>query len=161
MKKQLVIMLFVVIPLFTQAQNALPELKVKSLEGKDVSIKDFLSEDKAIVISFWATWCKPCVNELTEIADVYDEWTEELDFVFLAISVDDTRSTAKVKSMVNGKEWPYTILLDQNQELKRALNVSTIPHTFIINKKGEIVFQHQGYTPGNEWEVYDELTKLK
>jgi thioredoxin-related protein len=58
---------------------------------------------------------------------------------------------------VNTRGWEYEILLDPNADLKRALNVGDIPHTFLINGKGEIVYQHAGYAPGDENELYEKL----
>ena len=76
-----------------------------------------------------------------------------------AISVDDARTANRVKPLVDGKDWDFTILLDTNNDLKRALNAQSIPYTIII-KNGEIVFRHTGYTPGSENELYEELKKF-
>ena len=141
------------------AQKVLPKEFVKTLDNKTVSVQSFL--DKPLVISFWSTCCKPCISELSEIADVYDDWQDEVKFNFLAVSVDDARSVAKVKSLVNGKDWPFAVALDDNQAIKRALNVVAIPHIFVFNKKGDLVYEHQGYTPGSEDEVFEQLKKMQ
>lgn len=142
------------------SQKALPNITILELNGTEKALPSYLDDEKPLVISFWATWCKPCNNELSEISDVYDDWLDEVDFNFIAVSIDDSRSLSKVKSMVNGKEWPYIVLLDPNHDLKRALNVSTIPHTFIFNKDGKVVYEHKGYVPGNELELFEQLEKL-
>ena len=60
----------------------------------------------------------------------------------------------------NGKDWPFEILYHANSDLKRALNVNAIPHTFLINAKKEIVWQHTSYLDGDEEELYEEILKL-
>ncbi|MFV0366165.1 MAG: TlpA family protein disulfide reductase [Mangrovibacterium sp.] len=143
------------------APKAVPDFEIETIEQKTVSIKELLDENKPLVISFWTTYCKPCISELTEIADVYEDWKEEVDFNFLAISIDDSRSLAKVKSVVFGKDWPFVIGLDPNQIAKRKLNVTNIPQTFIFNPKGELIYQHQGYTPGSELEILEKIRTMK
>jgi thiol-disulfide isomerase/thioredoxin len=113
-----------------------------------------------MIISFWATWCKPCIKELTTIADVYEEWQEETGVKLYAVSIDDSRSTAQVKTLVNGKSWEYEILLDQNGDFKRAMNVNAVPHTFVVNGKGEIVWQHTSFSEGAELDLINVVRKL-
>ena len=113
-----------------------------------------------MIVSFWALWCKPCISELTTIADVYDDWTEETGVKLIAVSIDDSRSTAKVGPTVNGKGWDYEVLLDANGDFKRAMNVNMIPHTFLINGNGEIVWQHTSFSEGSELELIEMVRKL-
>jgi thiol-disulfide isomerase/thioredoxin len=106
----------------------------------------------------WATWCVPCINELDAITDVYEDWQDETNVELIAVSVDDSRTVNRVRPLVNGRDWGFKILLDTNNDLKRALNTTTVPLTLII-KNGEIVFRHSGYTPGAENALYEELKK--
>jgi len=138
----------------------LPAVNVKTLSGKTVSTGDLSNDGKPIIISFWATWCKPCVRELNAIAEVYEEWTDETGVKLVAVSIDDSRNTAKVGPFVNGKGWDYEIVLDSNGDFKRAMNVNTIPHTFLVNGKGEVVWQHTTYSEGDEEELYELVKKV-
>ena len=83
-----------------------------------------------------------------------------MDFDLIAISVDDSRSHRRAQALVNGKEWPYKILLDVNQDFKRALGTSFIPQTLII-KDGKIIYQHTGYQPGDENYLFEKLTEYE
>ena len=112
------------------------------------------------MLSFWATWCKPCKKELDAIADLYEEWQSNYNMKLIAISVDDARALAKVKPMVAEKAWPYDILTDSNQDLMRALNFQSVPHTILLNKQGEIVYTHSGYLPGDEEELEAQMQQL-
>jgi thiol-disulfide isomerase/thioredoxin len=155
----LVVFLFTT-TVFSQTRT-LPNKDVKALDGSNFNITDLDNEGNPIVISFWATWCKPCKKELNNIAEIYDEWKEETGVKIVAISIDDTRSMMRVGPYVNASEWEYEIYLDPNGELKRAMGVSTVPHTFLLNGKNEIVWQHKGYVDGDEDELLERIKKIE
>ena len=163
MIKKIILSIFTIvlfsISSFSQGRN-LPSVKVKDLKGKLVNIQNLSNDDNPIVISFWATWCKPCKKELNAIAEVYDDWQEETGVKVIAVSIDDSRNAAKVAPFANGKDWPFEIYIDANSDLKRALNVNAIPHTFLLNANKEIVWQHTSYLDGDEEELYEEILKL-
>ncbi|MDP1623123.1 MAG: TlpA disulfide reductase family protein [Bacteroidales bacterium] len=138
----------------------LPSVKMKTVRGLPFTSDNIANNGKPIIISFWATWCKPCIRELTTIADVYDEWVEETGVKLYAISVDDSRSMTLVAPMVNGKGWEYEVLLDPNSDFKRAMNVGPIPHTFLLNGEGQVVFQHTSFSEGDELNLIEMVRKL-
>jgi len=138
----------------------LPSIDVKNADGQTINTADLSNDGKPMIISFWALWCKPCIKELTTIADVYDEWQEETGVKIIAVSIDDARSSSKVKPTADGKGWTYELLLDQNSDFKRAMNVNLIPHTFLVNGKGEIVWQHTSFSEGSELELIELVRKL-
>jgi thiol-disulfide isomerase/thioredoxin len=135
-------------------QTTIPNTTLTTLDGKSVKIQEEISKDKITILSFWASWCVPCINELDAISEVYEDWQEDFNMELIAISTDDARTQKRIRPMVNGKGWPYKILLDKNQELKRALNISTIPQTIIL-KDSKIIYIHSGYSPGVEDEFYE------
>ncbi|MFT6699660.1 MAG: thiol-disulfide isomerase/thioredoxin [Porticoccaceae bacterium] len=135
-------------------QTTIPNTTLTTLDGKSVKIQDEILKDKITILSFWASWCVPCINELDAISEVYEDWQEDFNMELIAISTDDARTQKRIRPMVNGKGWPYKILLDKNQELKRALNISTIPQTIIL-KDSKIIYIHSGYSPGVEDEFYE------
>ena len=133
---------------------------IKTLKGKTFNIESIENGGDPIVISFWATWCKPCKKELNNIAEVYEDWQDETGVKLIAISIDDTRSMSKVAPYVNSSDWDYEVYLDPNGDLKRAMGVSNVPHTFLLNGKNEIVWQHRGYVEGDEDELYNKIVEL-
>lgn len=142
------------------SQEKMPNVIVKDLQNKPYQIhKDFNEKDKIYVFSFWATWCAPCISELEAISEHYDAWSKELNMELIAISTDDSRTQRRVRPMLNGKNWPYQVLLDSNQELKRALSIVNIPYTVVVkNQKIELIFN--GYSQGAEEELYQSLKAL-
>ena len=161
MKTRIITLLFFIITTTIYSQNKLlPSVDVKTINGKSININSIDNNEMPIVINFWATWCKPCKKELNNIAEVYDEWQDETGVKIIAISIDDTRSMSKVAPYVNSVGWEYEVYLDSNGDLKRAMGVSTVPHTFLLNSKKEIVWQHRGYVDGDEDELFDEIQNL-
>lgn len=163
MKKIILILFVLSIGTYAFSQDGtskLPAVEIKKMSGENVNTSTFNNSGSPMVISFWATWCKPCVQELTAIADLYDDWKSETGVKIIAISTDDSRNSAKVLPFVNARNWEYDVYLDSNGDFKRAMNVNNIPHTFLINGKGEIVWQHNSYAPGDEADLYEELKKV-
>lgn len=143
------------------ASAQLPNVEVENMKGESINIKD-LSDGKPMIISFWATYCHNCILELKAMHENYEEWLEEADFRIVAVSIDDSRSTAKAKTMASGNGWSedFSVLFDKNQDLKRAMNVNLIPHTFVVDGSGKIIYSHTSYTPGSEWELFEKIKGL-
>jgi peroxiredoxin len=140
----------------TEAKATIPNVNVKGLDGAIVSTSSLVNDGKPIILSFWATWCKPCVTELNALSDVYEEWQKETGVKIIAISIDDARTTASVAPFVNGKGWDFEVYTDPNGDFKRAMNVNMVPHTFLLNGNREVTHQHTSFAPGDE----DKLIEL-
>ncbi len=161
MIKSLFFLLAVGLSVTMSAQvTSLPEVTLKNLEGKDVNTAHLSNDGKPILICFWATWCSPCKKELNTYAEYYDDWKAETGVKIYAVTIDDQRTVTSVKPYVNSVSWEYEILSDVNKTFSQAMGVNSPPHTFLLNGKGEIVWQHVGYTPGDEEEVHEQLLKL-
>jgi len=156
--KQIFYVLLFAASLNLSAQDNVLNTEIKTLEGDTTSLQEISKDNNLMVVSLWATWCVPCKKELDAINEVYVDWQDETGVQVYAVSVDDSRTISRVKPLVNGKAWDFTILLDTNNDLKRELGAATIPLTLII-KNGEIVYRHSGYTPGSEDELFEEIKK--
>lgn len=143
-----------------QAQKSIPSVEVKTLDGKTVDIQEITKTGKIIVLSFWATWCKPCQLELDAMSYLYEDWKEQYNVEIVAVTIDTQRALAKVRPIVETKGWEYTILSDANQQLKNALNFQTIPQTFLLDTAGNIVYEHSGYVPGDEYELEKKIQEI-
>ena len=132
---------------------ALPDVTLKDINGKEVKVADLSRSGKPIIISFFATWCKPCIRELKAIHELYPDWQDETGVEMYIVSEDEGQDAQRVAPMVNGFGWEYKVLLDPNGTFKRAMNVQNIPHLFVIDSKGKTVYNHVGYTDGGETEI--------
>jgi cytochrome c biogenesis protein CcmG/thiol:disulfide interchange protein DsbE len=172
MKKLFLALVFILPAFLTQAQNdktplekvigekTLPAITLADVNGKQVNVADLGKSGKITVLSFWATWCVPCKKELTNIADLYEEWQKKYNLQIVAVSIDDSRSSTKVKPTVEGQRWNYQVLLDVNQDLKRQMNIQSVPFTVVVDADGKIAYTHSGYVDGDEYILEEELQKL-
>jgi thiol-disulfide isomerase/thioredoxin len=154
--KKIVLLLLLIISFQAYTQTELPDIDLTTLDGKTLSSIEATTQDNVVVVSLWATWCVPCLKELDAISELYDEWQDETNVELIAVSVDDSRTVKRVKPLINGKGWDYTILLDKNNDFKRALGAATVPLTLLI-KDNQIVYRHSGYTAGAEFELYEKI----
>ncbi|MFN8310339.1 MAG: TlpA disulfide reductase family protein [Chitinophagales bacterium] len=138
----------------------LPAISLSDVNGKKVNVADYGKSGGITVLSFWATWCVPCKKELTNVSELYEDWQKKYNVKVVAVSIDDSRNTAKVKPLVDGQRWDFEVLLDVNQELKRELNIQSVPYTIVVDKTGKIAWQHSGYVDGDENILEDELEAL-
>jgi peroxiredoxin len=158
MKKLTLFIFFVSFSVFSQKE--LPSVSITTLDNKSVNVKtDFSEKDKIYIYSFWATWCTPCIAELEAISEHYEDWKKEMNIELIAVSIDDARTQKRVKPLLNGKNWTYTMLLDSNQDFKRALSIVNVPYSIIV-KNQKIVHVQNGYSQGSEEELHDVLKSL-
>lgn len=157
--KKLIPLLLLLISFSAFSQNEMPKVDLTTVDGKIFNSSEISTDDKVIVVSLWATWCVPCLKELDAISEIYDQWQEETGVELYAISVDDSRTVKRVKPLINGKSWDYTVLLDTNNDFKRALGAATVPLTLLV-KNNEIVYRHSGYSPGAEYELYEKIKEF-
>ncbi len=160
MKKWLLILfLFAGTNVFAQNLN----IDLKDLNGKYARLNEHQGE-KLTVIDFWATWCKPCIAAIPKISKLSDEFKDD-GVVFWGINIDSPRNQAKVKPFVKSMNISYPVFLDGDQELMSDLNVHAVPTLIVLDAKGKVRFFHEGFQPGDEEVIQEEiqnlLTKLK
>ena len=162
---QKLILSFLLLSLFSFTSSSgdgdkIPSVTVKKLDGSKINSSTFSNNGKPIIISFWATWCTPCKKELNAIQENFSDWVKETGVKLIAISIDDARSTGKVITEVKTKGWDFEVYLDENSDFKRAMNVNNVPHTFLVDGKGNIVWSHNSYTEGDEEQLFENVKKL-
>ena len=129
------------------------------IERPNIVTAELSNDGKPMVISFWASWCKPCIRELNAIKEVYDDWQDETGVKVIAVSIDQAQDVQKVKPIVSRMGWDYDVLLDANSEFKRQMGVSDPPHVFVVDGNGNVVWNHQGYVEGSEDEILEAVKK--
>jgi peroxiredoxin len=159
MKKALLIAAMLVFSLSAFAQ--LPSVKVENAAGEPYTTTTLLKAGVPSIVSFWSTSCKPCIRELDAVYEAYPDWAEEVKFQVVAVSTDDNRLLSKARSLAEGHGWSedFVLLFDKNQDFMRAMNVSVVPHVFVLDGNGKVVYSHTSYIPGNEIELFEAVKK--
>lgn len=158
MKKMLLLALLFLGVQYASAQ--LPSVQLKDINGKTIDTATLSNDGKPFVISFFATWCKPCLRELRAINEYYADWQDETGMKLIAISTDEAQNVHKVKPLVDGEGFEYDVLLDSNQDLQRALGIQMIPYVMILDGDGNIIETRNGYTDGSENHIIEKIREL-
>lgn len=154
--KQVFLILFV-LTFSVRAQSAL-DFTLPSLEGDEITLSEVL-ENGPVLINFWATWCKPCKQEMDEIQTLFEDYAEK-GVQFFAISVDAEKSISKVKPYIKSKGYTFPVLLDTNGDVARDYYVDSVPFSLLISKEGEIVYSNLGYKKGDEIKLKEAIKNL-
>lgn len=131
-------------------ENLVDRIDLVDLEGKPINIENF--KGKTVFLNYWATWCKPCLAEMPDMDRAANELADE-DFVFLAASDENIE---KIKKFA--EKYEYSFRFVQSKTSVFDLELSALPTTWIINSKGELVFNEVG---ARKWDSEEELDNLR
>jgi len=116
-----------------------PEFKLSSLEGKEVSLKDFAG--KPVIINFWATWCVPCIKEMPELESFWHKKRAD-GLELLMINLKESRDV--VSGFIWKSNFTFKVLLDETGKTSEDFQVFGLPCTYFVDRKGVIVDRHMG-----------------
>ena len=154
---KLVALMFLISVELISAQDKL-DFSIELLNGNEVEFAD-LYKDGPVLVNFWALWCKPCRTEMKHLKKIYEKYSEK-GFKILGINQDTPRSLSKVNSFVQSYQIEYLIGLDPNKKYFEMFNGQVIPYSLLYNRKGEVVYLHSGYLPGDEKELEEAVEKV-
>ena len=146
------------LPLGAKAQQ-IPSVDLKDGSGKTVTMASLVDHKTPFAVTFWASWCRPCRQELEALTDAAPDWKEPVRIY--AVSVDDARSISRAKALAASSDWPVTVLYDTNAKFAKVMDVATIPHVFVFDKDGKRIYSHSGFIPGDENTLIEKLTGAK
>ena len=153
---------FIIVSLFLlsilSAQDRVPNLRLKMLNGKYAKLYDFL-KDGPMIIDFWATWCEPCKKQMRYL-DLFHNHFKDLGFKVLTVNTDTPKSMSKVKPYVRTKGFEFNVAVDPNSQIKKKMKIQQMPTTIIIDQDGTVVYRHKGYVPGDEVGILKAITQL-
>ncbi len=136
----------------------IPDIDLKLLNGKKTTLYKLLKTGP-VLLDFWATWCKPCKQVMKHLNQYHNEFNSE-GFQVLMINQDTPRSLGKVKAYVNSKGYDFLVGIDPNQQISKKLNGQIMPNLILINQDATVRWRHQGFMPGEELEIKDQIQSL-
>ena len=147
MNKKIISSLFILFQILL-SQDISPNFSLKKINGRTVKIGEYL-ENGPVLINFWATWCAPCKKEMVFLEKFENEYKKE-GFSVLSISIDSQKSLAQVRSYIRINNYSFDVFLDPNMQVFKKMNGNLMPTNILIDKKGNIIWRHYGYLPGDE-----------
>lgn len=164
MKKHVFLFFFAFLALSVAAQNAdvsFPfNVNLTAPDGKEANSKKVLkSSGKPTVLAFWLTTCQPCKVELATYAQAFPDWQKEQPFNMFAISIDFAEKFPKVQEWAKQNQYPFPIFWDGARAFKDLLpgNLNGLPQVFVFDTKGGLRYQHKGFKPGDEKELFRQV----
>lgn len=161
MKRKLILFAVVALCALSASASAQTLSSITTLLGTPGGEKNSvakLGSDKVTVVSFWATWCKPCKEEMKAMQPVYEKLKDNMQYI--AVSIDNTKTMAKVAPYIKAQGYTFPVLLDPNSDVFRKLNGVNVPYTLIFNADGTLHSKHNGYLEGDMENLEKELMEL-
>ena len=167
MKKYIVVMLLLIIGLGVSAyaMSLAPKIQegevatpfvLKDLNGKSVSLASY--RGNIVLLNFWASWCPPCRSEMPSIQKLYEKMAGK-KFVILAVSVERAPK-GKIASFISENGYTFPVLLDDGGKVSSAYGITSIPTTYLLDKKGQILKKEVGSRDWSDPEIIDKLLDL-
>ncbi|MBI3717552.1 MAG: TlpA family protein disulfide reductase [Sphingobacteriales bacterium] len=161
MKKLFICLCLLMFYSFTYAQaDTLPHVLIKRSNGTKLYASELTNQGKPILISFWATWCKFCIAELSAISSQYKSWEDSTGVKLVAISTDAGVTEEYIKKFAERRNWSFEIYWDYKKSLKNSMGVQEIPHLMLVDAGGRIIWQKIGFNPGDETIILAKLKEL-
>ena len=129
----------------------------KSARGNKLRLKKY--RGKIVVLTFGASWCKPCARELPAYEKLSKKYSKK-NVVFVAVNIDSKVSTGKKFVRKSGLK-NVVVGYDPNKSSVDSWDPPTMPSTFVIDRKGIVRKVHRGYEPGDEKDIAKAIAKLK
>lgn len=129
------------------------DFTLPDIDNNEVRLADLVGEG-IIILDFWATWCQPCMRLMPELDKINQDY-EEVQII--GVNVDNPRSMNRAKSLVRSNRYSFQTLYDTNQDVMKKYQVTSIPHTIMIDREGKVVYEHIGYQRGDEKELREKI----
>jgi peroxiredoxin len=154
----ILILAFVLLGSGFAGDDKAPDFTLPNLTGEDVTLSDLLAKGP-VILDFWATWCKPCIQGFPGLQTLLDEYKGR-GLTVVAISVDGPKTRARVAPFMRSKEYGFEVLLDTQGRVAQKYNAVAIPRTVLVNPEGGIAYATVGYRPSNHDLIEKELIPL-
>jgi cytochrome c biogenesis protein CcmG, thiol:disulfide interchange protein DsbE len=138
------------------SQKTVINVALPDARGNTVELKDIIAPNKPTFMSFWASWCKPCIEEISVVDRMIKN--DHLGVNFVIINIDEERTLGRAKSIAKQKSWSAWALFDTNQSYMKQLGVQNLPQSNIYDSRKALRASFNAYIRGDELK-YLELLK--
>ena len=132
-----------------------PDFTLKAMDGKNVKLSELAGN--VVLINFWASWCGPCREEMPLLNDLHNKY-EALGFTVLGVNVEE--QAAPAIGFINKSPVDFPILFDSKNSVSQAYKVVAMPTTIVVDRDGNIRYEHKGYKSGDEKKYRKMVKKL-
>src|SRR5580693_2934342 len=137
------------------AAGPAPPFSLASRSGGDVSLAQY--KGQVVMLNFWASWCGPCRQEMPLLESIYKKYNR-MGFTLIGVNVEPDSNAAN--QWLKQTPVSFPVLYDKDSKVSRMYDVSGMPSTVIIDRKGNLRFLHHGYKPGDESEYLNSIRTL-
>lgn len=142
----------------SKSKGGAPDFTLPALDGSNVSLSDHAG--KVVLIDFWSTTCQPCLVEMPHLVALYEKYKSK-GMIVLAVAADGPETMSQVSATVRDKKMTFPVLLDEETSVIARYNPKKdMPFWVLIDKRGNIVSKKNGYSPGDEKVLAEEIEKL-
>ena len=126
--------------------------QLQDIEGSSVNFNT--SENKVVLINFWATWCPPCIAEMPSLHKLYDDYQDKIDFYFVS-----NEEVGVLNDFLSKNNYAFKVHIPKTK-YPESFDISSIPRTFLIDKDGNIVIDKTGAANWNSEKVRNQIDAL-
>jgi hypothetical protein len=157
--KKMILGFCLILPVLTGwTQGDLPAAMLKPMRGAAASFSTLTQKDTVVLICFWSINSDESISELNAISAHYDNWKETARFKFMAVSVDTGKLINRVRPTAITNGWTFSVFIDINGDLQKALSSNNLPQSFIV-RKGKLVYQQSGFESGTENYLFQKVVE--
>jgi peroxiredoxin len=137
------------------AAEQAPDFVLRAVSGGNFRLSEF--QGQVVALGFWARWCGDCRQAMQALNTLYDKY-QRAGLVLLGIDVDD--SLEQTRAMTRSLGLTFPVLVDDQKTVSNLFKVKSMPLIVLIDRAGQIRFQHKGYELGDQSRISDELRQL-
>ncbi len=135
-------------------QTVLEHYDWKLIDENSVPFNFKNTKGKVVFVNFWATWCPPCKAEMPSIQELYNDYNDKIEFVFVS-----DESSEIINQFLKTNNYNFKVYSSVSHYLE-AFNVTSIPRTFLIDKEGKIIIDKVGAANWNSKSIRNTIDKL-
>lgn len=155
MKKILVLALILIVITCSKSYSQAYDFDLQDIDGNSVKLTELLKTGP-VFLQFWATWCVPCKEEMKVLNELYGKYKDS-GFVYVAVSIDDQKTSSKVKPFIESKGYKFITLFDTDKNVFSNYGGQDPPFSVFLDRKGNVIKSYSGYIQGDDAKLESDI----